>query len=59
MRVLFADYPDLDQNIAAIAYDLAEADANQVNYKYLELAADSNKKFSKEFGREGLVGMYV
>lgn len=48
------------KNIAAIAHALAEADFNQVNYKYLELAAESNKKFSKEFGRERPVdGMYV
>ncbi|KAJ5982134.1 hypothetical protein N7451_012234 [Penicillium sp. IBT 35674x] len=40
------------KNIAAIAQPLAEAEANQVNYKYLELAAEPNKKFSKEFGRE-------
>ncbi|CAI7582870.1 unnamed protein product [Penicillium manginii] len=48
------------KNIAAIAHALAEADAAQVSYKYLELAAESNKKFSKEFGRKGPVeGMYV
>ncbi|KAJ5086722.1 hypothetical protein NUU61_008029 [Penicillium alfredii] len=48
------------KNIAAIAHALAEADVNQVNYKYLELAAESNKKFSKEFGRGRPVdGMYV
>ncbi|KAJ6038269.1 uncharacterized protein N7446_005079 [Penicillium canescens] len=48
------------KNIAAIAHALAEADVNQVTYKYLELAADSNKKFSKEFGKERPVdGMYV
>ncbi|OJJ52063.1 hypothetical protein ASPSYDRAFT_165291, partial [Aspergillus sydowii CBS 593.65] len=40
------------KNIAAVAHALAEADANQVNYKYLELAAESNQKFSKEFGRQ-------
>ncbi|KAJ5343369.1 uncharacterized protein N7506_003193 [Penicillium brevicompactum] len=48
------------KNIAAIAHALAEADAAQVSYKYLESAAESNKKFSKEFGRKGAVdGMYV
>ncbi|KAF7166805.1 hypothetical protein CNMCM6106_002503 [Aspergillus hiratsukae] len=48
------------KNIAAIAHALAEADVNQVNYKYLKLAAESNKKFSKEFGRRGMVdGMYL
>lgn len=48
------------KNIAAIAHALAEADANQVSYKYLELAAKSNKRFSKEFGGRGMVdGMYV
>lgn len=48
------------KNVAAIAHALAEADVNQVNYKYLELAAESNKKFSGEFGRERPVdGMYV
>ncbi|OQD78753.1 hypothetical protein PENANT_c084G10035 [Penicillium antarcticum] len=48
------------KNIAAIAHALAEADTAQVSYKYLELAAESNKKFSKEFGRKGPVdGMYV
>ncbi|KAJ5489169.1 hypothetical protein N7539_004059 [Penicillium diatomitis] len=48
------------KNIAAIAHALAEADVDQVNYKYLELAAESNKKFSKEFGRERPTdGMYV
>ncbi|KAL2812908.1 P-loop containing nucleoside triphosphate hydrolase protein [Aspergillus cavernicola] len=40
------------KNIAAVAHALAEADASQVSYKYLELAAESNKKFSKEFGRQ-------
>ncbi|CAG7995843.1 unnamed protein product [Penicillium salamii] len=40
------------KNIAAIAHALAEADASQVSYKYLELAAESNKKFSKKFGRQ-------
>jgi hypothetical protein len=35
-----------------IAHALAEADVNQVNYEYLKLAAKSNGKFSKEFGRE-------
>ncbi|KAF3398203.1 hypothetical protein F1880_005613 [Penicillium rolfsii] len=40
------------KNIAAIAHALAEADASQVSYKHLELAAESNKKFSKEFGRQ-------
>ncbi|KAJ5253811.1 hypothetical protein N7524_010991 [Penicillium chrysogenum] len=48
------------KNVAAIAHALAEADVNQVNYKYLKLAAESNKKFSKEFGRERPAdGMYV
>ncbi|KAJ5454033.1 uncharacterized protein N7458_004989 [Penicillium daleae] len=48
------------KNIAAIAHALAEADVNQVNYKFLELAAESNKKFSKEFGQQGMVdGMYL
>ncbi|XRM42628.1 hypothetical protein ABZX51_005838 [Aspergillus tubingensis] len=48
------------KNVTAIAHALAEADVNQVNYKYLELAAESNKKFSKEFGRQGMVdGMYL
>ncbi|KAJ6020068.1 hypothetical protein N7522_000143 [Penicillium canescens] len=48
------------KNIAAIAHALAEADVNQVTYKYLELAADSNKKFSREFGKKRPVdGMYV
>lgn len=48
------------KNIAAIAHALAEADVNQVSYKHLELAAESNKKFSKEFGRQGMVdGMYL
>ncbi|KAJ6136910.1 hypothetical protein N7497_012162 [Penicillium chrysogenum] len=40
------------KNIVAIAHALAEADASQVSYKHLELAAESNKKFSKEFGRQ-------
>ncbi|KAJ5283307.1 ATPase AAA-type core [Penicillium chrysogenum] len=40
------------KNIAAIAHALAEADASQVSYKHVELAAESNKKFSKEFGRQ-------
>ena len=48
------------KNITAIAHALAEADVNKVNFKYLELAAESNKKFSKEFGRERPAdGMYV
>jgi DNA repair photolyase len=48
------------KNVAAIAHALAEADVNQVNYKYLKLAAESNKKFSKEFGRARPAdGMYV
>ncbi|CAP79317.1 Pc17g00300 [Penicillium rubens Wisconsin 54-1255] len=48
------------KNIAAVAHALAEADTTQVSYKYLELAAKSNKKFSKEFGRQGPVdGMYI
>ncbi|KAL2695082.1 hypothetical protein AAEP93_004143 [Penicillium crustosum] len=48
------------KNIAAIAHALAEANASQVSYKYLELAAESNQKFSKEFGRQGPAdGMYV
>ncbi|KAI2734361.1 hypothetical protein DTO013E5_10039 [Penicillium roqueforti] len=48
------------KNVAAIAHALAEADVNQVNYKLLKLAAESNKKFSTEFGRERPAdGMYV
>ncbi|KAJ5033191.1 hypothetical protein NUH16_003107 [Penicillium rubens] len=48
------------KNIAAVAHALAEADTTQVSYKYLELAAKSNKKFCKEFGRQGPVdGMYI
>ncbi|KAJ5561153.1 ATPase AAA-type core [Penicillium sp. DV-2018c] len=48
------------KNIAAIAHALAEANASQVSYKYLELAAESNQRFSKEFGRQGPAdGMYV
>ncbi|KAJ6035289.1 uncharacterized protein N7446_010049 [Penicillium canescens] len=48
------------KNIAAIAHALAEANASQVSYKYLELAAESNQKFSKEFGRQGPAqGMYL
>jgi hypothetical protein len=48
------------KNIAAVAHALAEADTTQVSYKYLELAAKSNKKFSKEFGSQGPVdGMYI
>jgi hypothetical protein len=39
---------DQIKNIAAIAHALAKADVNQVNYKFLELAAESNKKFSRE-----------
>ncbi|KAL6230603.1 hypothetical protein BDW75DRAFT_63288 [Aspergillus navahoensis] len=35
------------KNIAAIAHALAEADASQVSYKHLELAAESKKKFRK------------
>jgi hypothetical protein len=49
-----------DQNFAVIAHALAEGDVDQVNYKYLELAAESHKKFSKEFRRERPAdGMYV
>ncbi|KAJ5100769.1 hypothetical protein N7456_006821 [Penicillium angulare] len=40
------------QNIVAIAHALAEANASQVNYKYLELAAGSRQEFSKEFDRQ-------
>ena len=48
------------KNIAAVVYALAEADITQVSYKYLELAAKSNKKFSNEFGRQGPInGMYI
>lgn len=48
------------KNVAAIAHALAEADVKQVNYEYLKLAAKSNTKFSKEFGRERPAdGMYV
>ncbi|KAJ5277642.1 hypothetical protein N7524_003795 [Penicillium chrysogenum] len=48
------------KNIAAVAHALAEADTTQVSYKYLELAAKSNNKFSKEFGRQDPVdGMYI
>ena len=48
------------KNVAAIAHALAEADVNQVNYKYLELAAESNQKLSMEFGRQGpSQGMYL
>ncbi len=48
------------KNIAAVAHALAEADTTQISYKYLELAAKSNKKFSKEFGRQGPVdGTYI
>ncbi|KAI2758257.1 hypothetical protein DTO006G1_6773 [Penicillium roqueforti] len=48
------------KNVAAIAHALAEANVNRVNYKYLKLAAELNKKFSKEFGRERPAdGMYV
>ncbi|KAJ5267855.1 hypothetical protein N7478_010663 [Penicillium angulare] len=43
---------DKIQNIVAIAHALAEANASQVNYKYLELAAGSRQEFSKEFGRQ-------
>lgn len=47
------------KNIVAVAHALAEADKTQVSYRYLELAAESNQKFSKEFGRQGPVdGMY-
>ncbi|KAI1829405.1 hypothetical protein CBS147337_9800 [Penicillium roqueforti] len=48
------------KNIAAVAHALAGADTTQVSYKYLELAAKSNNKFAKEFGRQGSVdGMYI
>lgn len=48
------------KNIAAVAHALAEADKRQVSYKFLKLAAESIKKFSEEFGRQGPVGgMYV
>jgi hypothetical protein len=48
------------KDIAAVAHALTEADTTQVSYKYLELAAKSNRKFSKEFGRQGPVdGMYI
>ncbi|KAJ5292085.1 hypothetical protein N7478_001336 [Penicillium angulare] len=43
------------KNIVAIAHALAEANASQVDYKYIESAAGSRKKFSKEFGRQ----MYI
>ncbi|KAJ5544149.1 hypothetical protein N7494_005428 [Penicillium frequentans] len=42
------------KNITAIAHALAEANASHVSYKYLELAAESNQKFSKEFGSQGM-----
>jgi hypothetical protein len=42
------------KNITAVAHALAEAGASQVSYKYLELAAESNQKFSKEFGRQDM-----
>jgi hypothetical protein len=45
--------------IVAIAHPLAEADTTQVSHEYSELAK-SNKKLSKEFGRQGRVdGMYI
>lgn len=44
---------NLIKNIAVIAHALAEANGSRVNYKYLELAAESNQKFAKEFGRQG------
>lgn len=48
------------KNLAAIAHALATVDATRVSYKYLELAAESNKKFSGAFGRQSHVeGMYV
>ncbi|KAJ5267866.1 ATPase AAA-type core [Penicillium angulare] len=45
---------DIDKikNIVAIAHALAEANASQVDYQYIELAAGSRQKFSKEFGRQ-------
>ncbi|CAG7985873.1 unnamed protein product [Penicillium salamii] len=50
LKFSLADQMNQIKNVAAIAHALAEADVNQVNYKYLKLAAESNKKFSKEFG---------
>lgn len=47
---------DIDKikNIVAITHALAEANTSQVDYKYIELAAGSRQKFSKEFGRQDM-----
>ncbi|KAJ5654994.1 ATPaseAAA-typecore [Penicillium lividum] len=45
------------KNITSIAHALASDDGQQVDYSYLEMAAEANEKFLEEFGHAG--GMYI
>lgn len=48
------------KNIAAIAHAIAEVDESRVRYEHIKLAAESNEKFSTEFGNQSSVmGMYM
>ena len=47
------------KNVAAIAHALAEADANQVSYKYLELAANQIRNFRRNLAERDLLMEYM
>ncbi|KAJ5239332.1 hypothetical protein N7468_003951 [Penicillium chermesinum] len=48
------------KNIVAIAHALAQAETSRVSFKYVEQAAESNERFSTEFGSQSSVmAMYT
>ena len=48
------------KNLLSIGYTLATVKKQQVIYKYLEMAAESNEKLSEKFGQgSGVESMYV
>ena len=48
------------KNLLSIGHALATVKKQQVSYKHLEMAAESNEKLSEKFGQESRVeSMYV
>ena len=60
MLVILDDWLDRqltlsDQTFTSIADALASDDGHQMNYGYLQIAADANEKFLEDFGHiEGM-----
>lgn len=53
-------YQDQIKNLTSIAHALASDDGHQVDFSYLQMAAEANEKFLKEFSQHRHIeGIYI